>query len=783
MKKTILFIIHTLSVLLFAAGLSVIYMISPEGFGLSWISERDFAESAIFAEMVNEDIADIKEFALLRDAFETDGEVSYDKVVVTAETSNGFTSYTLRQLSNIAAQYGCTMDPDTHRVSISNVTPSEDVINYQLKISVKSYDPDYYKNRPQGPGQGIMNLRDLAIEVVQELAKYYSYAGIYESWGSNFSYSLHYLDADGEYRDLYNSDRSGEDLLTYGKYLYVQGSGTNSIDTNIYPIPSNAYDTGTDSDMGPVMEEDEYQLIIGIDTTFPYEDRYSRAADSYNREVDMVYMGIAMLAAGAVVALVSLILLFRLDPGTEGKKLLHPVDSLYLEVHLLIILALGFFILRASEGIASFIISVLADAESFDFFYALVRTLIVYAVGIYVLRILVRRYNGGVFWTNTLLHRICGMIADFADHGKLLSTLISGYLLIILINAGSAAALMYCLRMRFESTVYMIAFCVILILMLVLNVLIFTRIYKQDRQREEIGTALKLISMGETQYEMQEEDFSGRELGVVKDINNISKGLSRALNDQVKSERLRADLITNVSHDIRTPLTSIINYVDLLKRENIQNEKVRDYIDILDKKSDRLKNLTEDLLEASKASSGNIKMDMEKIDLVEISMQAGAEFEDKFAARSLELCLDAPETPVYIYADGRHLWRVLENLYNNAAKYALEGTRIYADIITENDEHIFTIKNVSRDKLNISPDELTERFVRGDESRHTEGSGLGLSIAQSLTRLMGGRLEIVIDGDLYKANIHFPIYEEAVKSSEAGVQNGANLIELISEQE
>ena len=497
----------------------------------------------------------------------------------------------------------------------------------------------------------------------------------------------------------------------------------------------------------------------------------------------MVYMGIVMLAAGAVVALVSLILLFRLDPGTEGKKLLHPVDSLYLEVHLLIILALGFFILRASEGIASFIISVLADAESFDFFYALVRTLIVYAVGIYVLRILVRRYNGGVFWTNTLLHRICGMIADFADHGKLLSTLISGYLLIILVNAGSAAALMYCLRMRFESTVYMIAFCVILILMLVLNVLIFTRIYKQDRQREEIGTALKLISMGETQYEMPEEDFSGRELGVVKDINNISKGLSRALNDQVKSERLRADLITNVSHDIRTPLTSIINYVDLLKRENIQNEKVRDYIDILDKKSDRLKNLTEDLLEASKASSGNIKMDMEKIDLVEISMQAGAEFEDKFAARSLELCLDAPETPVYIYADGRHLWRVLENLYNNAAKYALEGTRIYADIITENDEHIFTIKNVSRDKLNISPDELTERFVRGDESRHTEGSGLGLSIAQSLTRLMGGRLEIVIDGDLYKANIHFPIYEEAVKSSETGVQNGANLIELISEQE
>ena len=782
MKKTIILIIHTLSVLLFAAGLSVIYMVSPEGFGLSWINDREFTESPSFAEMVDEDIANIKTYAILRDAFEYDGEVDYDKVVVTAETSNGFTSYTLMEMSNTAAQYGCTMDPDTHRISISDVGEVDTRVNYQLKINNKAYDPHYYDERPQGPGQGIMNLKDLSIEVMQKLAEFYSLDSVYGHDNSNLFYSMHYLSAEDDYRDIYNSDRAGDDILKYGKYVHVQGSGTNAVDTNISPVPQSAYAETEDYSLEPFAVEDEYELIVGIDTTFPYTDRYSAAADAYDGEINIAYMGIVMLIAGGVAGLVSLICLFRNVSYGEGRALLRPVDSLDLEPYLLIILGVGFLMLRASEGVSTFIISILAAPEHFSFFYALVRTLIVYGVAVYVMRMLIRRYNGGVFWKNTLLRRIGMALSDFAAHGRLSMVLISGYLAVVAVNAVLAAALMYCLVMRFESVIYMMAFCVILILLLIFNVLAFRRIYTQNRQREEIGTALKVISMGETEYEIPEKDFSGRELSVVKDINNISQGLRKALNEQVKSERLRADLITNVSHDIRTPLTSIINYVDLLKRENIQNEKVRDYIDVLDKKSERLRNLTEDLLEASKASSGNIKMDMEKIDLVELSMQAGAEFEDKFAKRDLELCLGTPDTPVFILADGRHLWRVLENLYNNAAKYAMEHTRIYADVIAGKDENIFSIKNVSQDKLNISPDELTERFVRGDESRHTEGSGLGLSIAQSLTKLMGGRLEIVIDGDLYKANIHFPRYEDAVNDENVGTSE-ANLIELISEEE
>ena len=218
-------------------------------------------------------------------------------------------------------------------------------------------------------------------------------------------------------------------------------------------------------------------------------------------------------------------------------------------------------------------------------------------------------------------------------------------------------------------------------------------------------------------------------------------------------------MITNVSHDIKTPLTSIINYVDLLKREKIQNEKIQSYLDILEQKAHRLKNLTEDLVEASKASSGNLKLDIANIDLVELIHQTNGEFEEKYQIRHLELVSKLPSKAILIAADGRRLWRVLENLYNNAFKYAMENSRIYVDVIQREDHVYFTIKNVSANPLNINADELTERFVRGDVARTSEGSGLGLSIAKDLTHLLGGVFEIYIDGDLFKAQVGFPVLD------------------------
>ena len=233
----------------------------------------------------------------------------------------------------------------------------------------------------------------------------------------------------------------------------------------------------------------------------------------------------------------------------------------------------------------------------------------------------------------------------------------------------------------------------------------------------------------------------------------------------MKDERLKADLITNVSHDIKTPLTSIINYIDLIKRENVKDQKVLEYIEVLDAKSQRLKQLTDDLVEASKISSGNIVLQWERINLIELLNQTIGEFSEKFEQKSLYPVLRATPNSVYINADSRRIWRVMENLFNNIFKYALPGTRVYIDTeIVENPENqekwvILSLKNISANPLKVKPEELTERFIRGDESRTTEGSGLGLSIAKNLTEIQNGYFEIVMDGDLFKVNLSFPIME------------------------
>ena len=277
------------------------------------------------------------------------------------------------------------------------------------------------------------------------------------------------------------------------------------------------------------------------------------------------------------------------------------------------------------------------------------------------------------------------------------------------------------------------------------------------------------IAGGDLNAKIAVEDLHGEDKKLAEAINNIGAGLLHAVDDSTKNERMKADLITNVSHDIKTPLTSIINYVNLIKLEDIENERVKNYVRILDEKSQRLKQLTEDLVEASKVSSGNVKLDMQQIDIVELVCQTGGEFNEKFETKELTIVTKLPNHAVYIWSDGRHLYRVIENLYNNVAKYALEKTRVYVEVQQKEDAAVFSIKNVSERSLaleNSNVDDLTERFIRGDSSRTTEGSGLGLSIAKNLTNLMGGVFEISVDGDLFRATLKFPLYQEGFSDLE-----------------
>ena len=239
-------------------------------------------------------------------------------------------------------------------------------------------------------------------------------------------------------------------------------------------------------------------------------------------------------------------------------------------------------------------------------------------------------------------------------------------------------------------------------------------------------------------------------------MNDLRTSMERAVQEQTKAERMKTELITNVSHDIKTPLTSIVNYVDLLQKVDVQPETAREYIAVLDRQSRRLKKLTEDLVEASKASSGALPVELQPTDVAVLFDQIVGEYQERLADCHLTLVARPPEKPVSVRADGKLLSRVMDNLVSNICKYALEDTRVY--VVASSDAETVTIsfKNVSRAELNISPDELMERFVRGDASRHTEGSGLGLSIAGSLVRLMNGTFALSIDGDLFRADITLP---------------------------
>ena len=285
------------------------------------------------------------------------------------------------------------------------------------------------------------------------------------------------------------------------------------------------------------------------------------------------------------------------------------------------------------------------------------------------------------------------------------------------------------------------------------KIILFPCVILVARIMRELETAGKALSEGDLDYKVNTEKMFWDFKKHGENLNSIGDGMNAALYDKLKSERMKTELITNVSHDIKTPLTSIINYSDLIGKEKCDNEKIKEYSEVLNRQSVRLKRLIEDLVEASKASTGNLDVNPVPSEAGVMLVQTAGEYEDRLEKSNLQLIVTKPDHPVNVMADGRRLWRVMDNILNNVCKYAQPGTRVYLNLYEEEDEGVITLKNISREQLDISADELMERFVRGDKSRNTDGSGLGLSIARSLTELQGGTFDIEIDGDHFKVTV------------------------------
>lgn len=498
---------------------------------------------------------------------------------------------------------------------------------------------------------------------------------------------------------------------------------------------------------------DDMTLIIGIDTELSAEDDIYEASREYEQLHPWIkvctFSGLVSLM-GWIISLVYLTLATRRRTGEE-KIHLNPIDKIKTEI------LVAAFIFMMVELV---ILITKVNSEEWAVYGIIVASGTVSLVidGLFLIFYLsmVRRMKAEMLWETSVacwLER--GIRKVFARQKTTVR--------VLLLFAGHMAV---CFILAVGAFYY--RSMTALVLLLLFSAGECYMILRKAVEQYQIRLGVEKIRDGALSGKIDIEQLHGEEKSLAEAINNIGEGLLHAVDDSTKNERMKADLITNVSHDIKTPLTSIINYVNLMKLEKIDNERVQGYIKILDEKSQRLKQLTADLVEASKISSGNVKLDMQVIDLVELVYQTSGEFNEKFEQKELTIVTKLPKTAVLIRADGRQLYRVIENLYNNVAKYALEKTRVYVDIAYVEEKVVFSIKNVSEHSLareNSNAGDLTERFIRGDSSRTTEGSGLGLSIAKSLTVLMGGVFDIKVDGDLFKASITFPQYVDENSSN------------------
>ena len=605
-------------------------------------------------------------------------------------------------------------------------------------------------------------IRDVIDTVYEDYQEYIRTDADIEEGDSNFSYI--YADTKNhvvftnrkEYKNYKKLEENLEEIKNTGKYVIAKPKLAD-FDTNMDNADPDAWRKIGEEAGG---NNKDFLLAASVDTAYPIQDAF------YSE--NQMYAQYGADARGILISFAVSMLLFILC--TVGLCVMAGRGSKDEELHL------NRFDLWKSEIAAAVVIVLWAIPVAFVYesvIYGIVRRanvtdampyiILAGAVAAYTcawfltgLLSLIRRIKAGVLWKNSILKilcrwllRICKAVVEFV--GMIVSNLSCIWKTIL------AFGIFWVLEFIFVLSIFIYGADGLTVLILLLaNIVPFIYLMYRSVGMNTIQKGIRKISDGEVEYQIPLKNLRGDQKTMAEKINSIGEGLDAAVEKSMRSERLKTDLITNVSHDIKTPLTSIINYVELLKQENFEDPKIKRYIEVLEQKSQRLKNLTEDVVEASKVSSGNISLEYVQLNLTEMLQQVSGEFEEKFKEKNLKEVLILPGGETVIRADGRRTWRIFENIYNNASKYAMEGTRVYAELVKRDGRAIFTLKNISSQELNISADELTERFIRGDISRSTEGSGLGLSIAKSLTTMQGGSFDLYLDGDLFKVTIQFP---------------------------
>ena len=617
------------------------------------------------------------------------------------------------------------------------------------------------------------NLADTITSLTTNYEQYQNCTELYQEKNSNLKYAVQMMTDEG-FRTYTNvtdlSDEKESNVTEYFEefrryFIYYPDSMEFTGNTTL-----------SGDDVYNYIREYEYaypettHIWIGVDTSYPKEDVFYNANEVFQRVVphlELIVGTIAMLVGGWLAIAVYLTITAGVMYNEEGARVHHlsGIDYIWTEVMAFLVFAGG---LVGAKGFAYLmeyadssysgsaeVLGIIIETDLYQYGIFALYGILMSAFVTLCWYSFVRRFRRATLWSGSfvymVLHKVYNGIDFVLSHGNTAISTLIPYNFFILVNmAGILAVYM------FRAQAWVIP--VILLLLVLFDGCIGVMLFRNSAERADIVEGIKRIREGEVDYKLEAESLHGANREMADAVNNIGEGIRKAVKTSMKDEQMKTDLITNVSHDIKTPLTSIISYVDLLKRLKIEDEPAKSYIAILDSKSQRLKQLTDDLVEASKISSGNIELQKELLNLTELLNQSIGEFSEKLEEKKLQVIFEGQEVLAYIFADSRRMWRVIENLFNNICKYALEGTRVYLDLWIEDSRVKLSMKNISERQMNIRADELTERFIRGDESRTTEGSGLGLSIAKSLIEVQGGEFIIYLDGDLFKVEISFPEY-------------------------
>lgn len=796
--------------------LNVNYYISP------FSKTVAFEDSDVFNDMVYDNLNDVMRYCVIRGQLETDGAFDenkeidieqyarhFEEIPVTdtstryrlgdllhwGQTGNGIsmTQYPYSEVERMiqraheeqnpeeavysdAQETGTAVVADRYRLENGEmaekiyeeavtvtadhtVTIAEDACEEEyVDVPVERYLPTdgqsilAHVNNVEELQKMIPYLEDTIRMLGENYNSYKEYQKYFDRKEMNFQYCI--LEEKEEGSHLYSNEdmkgKSKQEIKDYftgiGRYLYfspaefVYESNTSIREEQVRNIWSSyryAYPDNT-------------SLWVCVDTGFSYDDVFRSAWESYQKAAPG-YLFILGSIISALVAFCLFIAMTCMAGRKKGEDEISLIwfDRWYTEISIVIgMMVTGTALIGTGAAASLLLYETILDREQVIALIAL-GVPVTNTIFLFFYLSLIRRIKAKIFWNHFLVYRLFLRCKDtlmkLYDDSRNVVRSWGTYLLFIGINllllAIGDGGIFLALLLDFGVGVFL---------------------YRNGKAHQKILHGIEKIRGGDLDYQIDAGTLHGENRILAEAVNSIGNGIRRAVEKSMRDERMKADLITNVSHDIKTPLTSIINYVDLIKREPVENEKIKAYLEVLDAKSQRLKQLTEDLVEASKISSGNIELQCDCLDLVELMNQTTGEFIEKFESKGLKLIVHMDESPLLIYADSRRIWRVIENLFNNAYKYALENTRVYVETKKIPEANgpgrvRLSIKNISAQPISVGVEDLTERFIRGDASRTTEGSGLGLSIAKNLTELQKGTFEIISDGDLFKVVITFSL--------------------------